>query len=190
MIPLWSHQGIIPPIDESDPTSPTRSPYSTDVRQVVDRYSTTIERCDVLEGFLAHRAEVHRMGITSGFQWLDGSFMEDVEMLLGRPPNDMDVVMFADIPLAIEQSLQPLDVKILTNNHWIKANYKVDFYLVELSVNPETLIELSTYWYSMWSHRRTLQWKGFLSVRLDPGFDQEASTLLGIRRQELQNEQN
>lgn len=190
LIPLWNHQGIIPPIDENDPTSPTRSPYPTDVRQVVDRYSTTIERCEVLEGFLAHRAEIHRMGITAGFQWLDGSFMEDVEMLLSRPPNDMDVVMFADVPPAVEQSLQPLDVQILVDNPWIKANYKVDFYAFTLSEPPETLIELAAYWYSMWSHRRSLQWKGFLSVRLEPGFDQDASDLLRIRKQELQNEQN
>jgi hypothetical protein len=130
------------------------------------------------------------MGITAGFQWLDGSFMEDVEMLLSRPPNDMDVVMFADVPPAVEQSLQPLDVQILVDNPWIKANYKVDFYAFTLSEPPETLIELAAYWYSMWSHRRSLQWKGFLSVRLEPGFDQDASDLLRIRKQELQNEQN
>lgn len=83
MIPLWNHQGIIPPIDESNPTSPVRAPYQTDMVQIVERYATTFERCDVLEGFLSHRAQIHRMGIASGFQWLDGSFMENVELLEG-----------------------------------------------------------------------------------------------------------
>ncbi|EOG8356957.1 TPA: hypothetical protein ACMFQU_006053 [Pseudomonas aeruginosa] len=190
LIPLWNHQGIIPPIDESNPTSPVRAPYQTDVVQIVERYATTFERCDVLEGFLSHRAQIHRMGIASGFQWLDGSFMENVELLEGRHPNDMDVVMFADIPKAVEQALQPQDIQMLVDNPWIKENYKVDFYLLPLSESPETLIEMAAYWYSMWSHRRSMQWKGFLSVRLESGLDQNALDLLRARRQEIQHEQN
>ncbi|BGD48089.1 TPA: DUF6932 family protein [Pseudomonas aeruginosa] len=190
MIPLWNHQGIIPPIDESNPTSPVRAPYQTDMVQIVERYATTFERCDVLEGFLSHRAQIHRMGIASGFQWLDGSFMENVELLEGRHPNDMDVVMFADIPKAVEQALQPQDIQMLVDNPWIKENYKVDFYLLPLSESPETLIEMAAYWYSMWSHRRSMQWKGFLSVRLESGLDQNALDLLRARRQEIQHEQN
>ncbi|WP_336187196.1 DUF6932 family protein [Pseudomonas aeruginosa] len=190
LIPLWNHQGIIPPIDESNPTSPIRAPYQTDVVQIVERYATTFERCDVLEGFLSHRAQIHRMGIASGFQWLDGSFMENVELLEGRHPNDMDVVMFADIPKAVEQALQPQDIQMLVDNPWIKENYKVDFYLLPLSESPETLIEMAAYWYSMWSHRRSMQWKGFLSVRLESGLDQNALDLLRARRQEIQHEQN
>ncbi|MGC7050606.1 DUF6932 family protein [Pseudomonas aeruginosa] len=190
LIPLWNHQGIIPPIDESNPTSPVRAPYQTDVVQIVERYATTFERCDVLEGFLSHRAQIHRMGIASGFQWLDGSFMENVELLEGRHPNDMDVVMFADIPKAVEQALQPQDIQMLVDNPWIKENYKVDFYLLPLSESPETLIEMAAYWYSMWSHRRSMQWKGFLSVRLESGLDQNALDLLRARRQEIKHEQN
>ncbi|HHM8031455.1 TPA: hypothetical protein ACRNPQ_006128 [Pseudomonas aeruginosa] len=190
LIPLWNHQGIIPPIDESNPTSPVRAPYQTDVVQIVERYATTFERCDVLEGFLSHRAQIHRMGIASGFQWLDGSFMENVELLEGRHPNDMDVVMFADIPKAVEQALQPQDIQMLVDNPWIKENYKVDFYLLPLSESPETLIEMAAYWYSIWSHRRSMQWKGFLSVRLESGLDQNALDLLRARRQEIQHEQN
>ncbi|EPK8553330.1 DUF6932 family protein [Pseudomonas aeruginosa] len=190
LIPLWNHQGIIPPIDESNPTSPVRAPYQTDMVQIVERYATTFERCDVLEGFLSHRAQIHRMGIASGFQWLDGSFMENVELLEGRHPNDMDVVMFADIPKAVEQALQPQDIQMLVDNPWIKENYKVDFYLLPLSESPETLIEMAAYWYSMWSHRRSMQWKGFLSVRLESGLDQNALDLLRARRQEIQHEQN
>lgn len=190
MIPQWNHQGIIPPIDESDPTSLERAPYAVTALQVVERFSTSLERCAVLEGFLSHRAHMHQIGIAGGFQWLDGSFMEHVELLESRPPNDMDVVSFADIPSVVEQSLTAEDLRALADSLWIKATYKVDHYIVPLSESPETLIEMSAYWYSMWSHRRSMQWKGFLSVRLEPGFDQEALDLLIARKQELQNEQN
>lgn len=190
MIPLWNHQGIIPPINESNPTSPERAPYQVNVHQVVERFSTTVDRCIVLDGFLSHRAEVHKLGIISGFQWLDGSFMENVELLEGRPPNDMDVVTFADISAEVEQSLQAADLKMLTDNDWIKATYKVDFYITPLSESPEMLIEMAAYWYSMWSHRRSQQWKGYLSVRLEPDHDQVAKDLLEMRKQELLDEQN
>ncbi|WP_442967092.1 DUF6932 family protein [Pseudomonas sp. URMO17WK12:I11] len=190
LIPFWTAQGVLPPIDEQDPTSPNRAPYATDVSQVVERFSTSLERCMVLEGFLSHRAELHRIGITGGLQWLNGSFMENVELLEGRPPNDMDVVTFADVSTAIQASLTPDDIRILTDNAWIKDNFKVDFYLTLLSDHPEALIELAAYWYSMWAHRRSQQWKGFLSVSLDPAFDQQASDLLAVRKQEIQDEQN
>lgn len=190
MIPLWNHQGVIPPIDQQDPASLTRAPYPTDVLQVVERFSTSLERCAILEGFLAHRAEMHRMGIIAGSQWLDGSFMENVELLEARPPNDMDVVTFAEVSAATQQTLTQPDIQKLVDNPWIKASYKVDFYLTLLSEPPESLIEIAAYWYSMWSHRRSQQWKGFLSVKLDPSLDQNASDLLVIRKQELLNGQN
>ncbi|HLD67507.1 MAG TPA: hypothetical protein VJA19_15855 [Pseudomonas sp.] len=157
---------------------------------MVERFSTSLERCGILEGFLGHRAELHRIGIVSGTQWLDGSFMENVEMLEGRAPNDMDVVTFADVSTAVQQALTPPDLQKLVDNPWIKTAYKVDFYLILLSETPENLIEIAAYWYSMWSHRRSQQWKGFLSVKLDPLHDQDASDLLVIRKQELQNGQN
>lgn len=190
LIPQWNHQGVIPPIDESNPTSPDRAPYLVTVRQVVERFSTSLERCSVLEGFLAHRAYLHEIGITGGFQWLNGSFMEHVELLESRPPSDLDVVSFVDLPPVVEQNLTQEDVRALVDNPWIKLTYRVDHYVVPLSESPETLIEMSAYWYSMWSHRRSMQWKGFLTVRLEPGNDLEALDLLTVRKQELQDEQD
>ncbi|QLG96451.1 hypothetical protein HZF02_17005 [Pseudomonas yamanorum] len=130
------------------------------------------------------------MGVVSGFQWLNGSFMEHVELLEGRAPNDMDVVTFADIRPEVEAALTPEDIKALTDNPWIKQTYKVDFYLLPLSEPAEFLVEMSAYWYSMWSHRRSQQWKGFLSVRLEPHHDDSARRLLENRKREVQNEQN
>ncbi|WP_407681941.1 hypothetical protein [Pseudomonas hamedanensis] len=53
----------------------------------------------------------------------------------------------------------------------------------------ESLVAMTTYWYSMWSHRRTGQWKGFLRVDLSPVQDEAAKTLLATRRQELEDGQ-
>ena len=45
-----------------------------------------------MAGFLDFRALLHSLGINTGFQWLDGSFMENVELLEQRAPKDIDVV--------------------------------------------------------------------------------------------------
>lgn len=47
-------------------------------------------------GLLDLRAELTLAGKSDGFQWVDGSFTEDVEVQQGRTPNDVDVVTFND----------------------------------------------------------------------------------------------
>ncbi len=190
MIPPWTRQGVIPPMDATNPASAVRAPYQTTVTQVVERFATSERRCEILQGFLDHRSLMHHAGIAQGFQWLNGSFMENVELTDNRPPNDMDVVTYASWSQATEASLTPEQVRGLTDNPWIKRNYLVDFYLISLSDPAESLIEISAYWYSMWSHRRSMQWKGFLSVRLEPDHDAHARDMLLARRLEIQNEQN
>ena len=97
-IPAWNEMGLLPPIDPELPTSPQRSPYSVTLLDVVMRFSTSAERRKVLRGFLDYRAGLHKMGFCNGFQWLDGSFLEDVEILERRPPKDIDVVSFLRAP--------------------------------------------------------------------------------------------
>jgi len=74
-----------------------RSPYVVGLLDVVERFATTPERIRILDGLLRFRADLHQTGIVSGFQWLDGSFMEQVEILEHRPPRDLDVVNFLDL---------------------------------------------------------------------------------------------
>ena len=35
---------------------------------------------------------MNSLGLVNGFQWLDGSFLEDVEIREQRSPNDLDLV--------------------------------------------------------------------------------------------------
>ena len=55
----------------------------------------------------------------------------------------------------------------LFNHADTKARFHVDAYFVPLDDNPpEHLVERSAYWYSLWSHRRNGQWKGYLQIDL------------------------
>lgn len=171
-IPAWNVLGLLPPIDSNVPTSPDRSPYRVSLKDVVMRFATTLERRSVLCGFLKYRQALHQSGFTSGFQWLNGSFTEDVEMIEKRPPRDMNVVTFLHTPEHFVLS----DKNIGTfDNNYAKSCYMVDAYIVELDqLSSDQIVLHSAYWYSIWSHRRNQAWKGFLQIVLDPAEDTEA----------------
>jgi hypothetical protein len=139
---------------------------------VVTRFSTSPERRAILGGFLRYRAELHRLGLKEGFQWLDGSFLEHVELIEGRGPRDVDVVTFFHTPAAF--SLADEDARLF-DQAVTKDRFQVDAYFVDLDhLAPRELSFWSAYWYSMWSHRRSLDWKGYLQVELAPDEDEEA----------------
>lgn len=182
-IPAWNAQGVIPPINALNPTSAERSPYTVSLIDFVDQFSTSPERRNVLQGFLRYRAGLHGAGLTQGFQWLNGSFLEDVETLGGRAPRDLDVVTFYRLPAGQSQQ----DVQLLaphlfpinrTAQEQLKANFHVDAYLVHLGMIPERLVERSAYWYSLWSHRRNQLWKGYVQINLAPTEDAAAGAAI------------
>jgi hypothetical protein len=146
-IPAWNALGVLPPIDPDLPTSPDRSPYPVSLKDVVMRFSTSPERQAVLKGFLAYRAELHRLGLTVGFQWLDGSFLEDVETIERRAPSDIDVVSFFHTPPEFDLNV---DDEQLFDQAVAKGRFRVDAYFVDLDqVTPRELAFWSAYWYSL-----------------------------------------
>jgi hypothetical protein len=118
-----------------------------------------------------------------GFQWLDGSFLEDIEAIEGRPPNDLDVVTFFRLPAGVTQAqvrASAPDAFPITGPERIvfKGVFHVDPYFVDLSAPAERLVAESAYWYSMWSHRRDARWKGYLQINLSPAEDGIANSHL------------
>jgi hypothetical protein len=176
-IPAWTALGVLPPVNSGLPTNPVdRSPYKVTVSDFVMRFATTSERRAVLKGFLAYRSLVYSLGYVSGFQWLDGSFLEDIETTEKRAPRDVDVVTFFHDVAGPELSNEQLN---MLSKEYAKDHYKVDAYYVELDLLPRReLTAWSTYWYSMWSHRRNHVWKGYLQIELMPTEDIAALALL------------
>nr|WP_198036280.1 hypothetical protein [Cupriavidus taiwanensis] len=162
---------VLPPVNGLDPVSPDRSPYEVSLLSVVIRFATSWQRCKILRGFLGFRATLHKAGITSGFQWVDGSFSENVEVLEARNPRDVDVVSFLDDP---NGDLGRKFPGALADHGEVKKTFLVDGYWVETTLPGRNLVTLSAYWYSIWAHRRNSQWKGFLQVDLDPAEDADA----------------
>jgi hypothetical protein len=182
-IPAWNAQGVIPPVNALNPASAERSPYTVSLIDFVNRFSTSPERRNVLQGFLRYRAALHGAGLTQGFQWLNGSFLEDVETLERRPPRDLDVVTFYRLPAGQSQQDVRLSAPHLfpvnrTAQEQLKTNFHVDAYLVHLGMIPERLVERSAYWYSLWSHRRNQLWKGYIQINLAPTEDAAAGAAI------------
>lgn len=129
-------------------------------------------------GDLRYRAALHATGLVRGFQWLDGSFLEHIEVTESRAPNDIDVVTFYHLPAGTSQKQLHASASALFDNTSVTANYRVDTYLVHLGMPPERLTQQSAYWYSVWSHRRNQRWKGFVQVNLAPTEDPAAAATL------------
>ncbi len=175
-IPAWTPRGVLPPVNSVQATSAERSPYQVKLLDMVMRFATSSERSRILKGFLEYRSALHDMGIQQGFQWLDGSFSEHVELLEQRAPRDIDVVSFIHSPANFAPSPAELDV---LDHDYAKNTFLVDSYFVEINLlPPDNLIRQSTYWYSMWSHRRNQDWKGYLQLDLAPTEDTAAKAWL------------
>ncbi len=177
-IPDWSAQGVIPPVDVIDPASANRSPYRVSLTDLVLRFDTSEQRRGILAQLMQYRAALHAVGLTLGFQWVDGSFLEQVEVLESRPPSDLDVVTFYQLAPGATQADVLAKSPDLFDHDKVKASHHVDAYLVSLQSPAENLIEQSVYWYSVWSHRRDWAWKGYVQVDLAPADDAAAIDLL------------
>lgn len=146
-----------------------------------DRFAISPERMAILDGLLRFRADLHAAGVTSGFQWLDGSFLEQVEALEGRAPRDMDVVTFLDLPRGQDQQSLAVNHSNLFDQKHVKSTYAMDAYFVVLGQpTDQWQVKNIAYWYSLWSHRRDGLWKGFVQVDLDPSQDGDARAILNL----------
>ncbi|WP_446469226.1 DUF6932 family protein [Xenorhabdus stockiae] len=182
-IPEWNDMGLLPPIDENYPTSTNRSPYLTNSIELVKKFATTQQRCDILYGYLNFRKELYFIGVVDGFQWIDGSFTEHIELIEKRPPNDIDVFTFYSIhesenESAIFSKNPQLFLPDRDSAAWRKQQFKVDAYWSSLSLPTKMIVKNSVYWYSIWSHKRDLSWKGFLEVPLSQSDDLESLRVL------------
>lgn len=179
---------VIPP-HRGDPTSPMDvSPYPCSALDLVDRFSTSPERKAIIDGFLRFREELLCLGIR-GIQWIDGSFLEDVEADRGCAPGDIDVVTMVVEPFsAAGMACDSTTLGNLIINYnpmmiqpaFLKSNYSVAHYWLPLGIDPRQIVFWTKYWYGLFSHRkRDGVWKGMLEIALDdPAANQHAITRL------------
>lgn len=184
VIPPFTSSGVLPPYTGGDPSVVANmSPYRVTLVDLVRRFATSSERKAILTGYLAHRAHLIQLGVT-GIQWLDGSFLEDVETIALRAPGDIDVVSFIYRPAACVTNNAVWTALLMANllafdSRQAKAMYRTDAYFVDISFGPEQVIRQTSYWCGLFSHNRTLGlWKGMLEIELGSTSDDGAASQL------------
>ena len=184
-LPAFTLAGLLPPYCGSDPTQhQLLAPYPTTVEVVAQHMGGTPVRSQILQGFLAFRQALNQAGICDGFQWLDGSFAELIELRERRAPRDIDVVTFFRRPPHVRSDADWL--AFFNSNTALfdpvanKQQFLCDTYFVDLDLDPMSIVAQTRYWYGLFSHRRvTGEWKGMLEVPLQiTAADAAAAALL------------
>lgn len=178
-IPEFDHNYVIPPFVDEPTVSKNVSPYPCSTVEVCKIFGTTKERVDILKRWLKFRAILDEVGIVNGFQWLDGSFLENIEVSQKRAPADLDLLMFyKDVTLETQQKVAQ-DYPTLFDQSVLKRDFKLDLYLLNYAANPENTVEFVRFWIQLFTHNRDGVWKGMLKIPLNtPKEDSEALTLL------------
>ena len=198
-IPEWDEWGLLPPY-LGDPTDSSRSPYRVSPTDLVLRFGTTVGRRSLLKGLLDFRAELHEIGLSRGFQWINGSFVEDKTLRESqkgqepREPNDIDVVTFFRLPDGYSEEDFNREHSDLLDHTSIRKQYGIDSFWVNLDDPVEFLSRTITYWNSLWSHtrqhQREFQWKGYLEVGLAAQEDLMARAALNRKATENPDERS
>jgi hypothetical protein len=170
-IPAFTISGVLPPFLGATPVNPAAmSPYPATLVEIAGAMCSTDPRKEIFRGLLAYRQALNGLGLTIGFQWLSGSFLEDIESLESRPPRDVDVVTFCHRPpgaqLDAEWDALQLANAPLFDPPQIKAAYRCDAYFVDLDIVPWAVVWYTRYWFGLFAHRRGGLWKGLLEIPL------------------------
>ena len=170
-IPDFDHNQVLPP-HLGDPRHPDQlSPFPATSKEVCDKFSSSPERRVILQGWLDFRKQLTHMKIVNGFQWLDGSFMEDIEASEARPPHDLDLITFFSLPSGMSSAQFIANTQgslpEFFDRDLSKLNFHLDHFPVYLDTGGETLVDTTRYWTGLFSHRRNAVWKGMLRVELN-----------------------
>jgi hypothetical protein len=172
VLPSFTHSGALPPYLGATPAAAgAMSPYIATMSEFVRQFATSPARSAILSRLLAYRKAVRGLGIVNGFQWLDGSFVEDVEAGRGRPPSDIDLVTFARRPITHKSVAAWMALwgrhGSLFDPKRAKNLYSCDAYFVDLDTPQEWVVAQTSYWFGLFTHQKfTDLWKGMVCVPL------------------------
>lgn len=181
MIPDFDKNNVLPPYLGKTPTERSmQSPYRTDIMEVCKHFCTSPARINILRGYVQFRLDTISHGIFDGIQWIDGSFVENIEVSDSRDPHDIDIVSMLAIndpseELRIVRTYPEFASPILS-----KKKYFVDHYPVVVNRSPLSTLQDVKYWIQLFGHNRKGVWKGMLELPMyrDTTIDTQAMNFL------------
>jgi hypothetical protein len=182
-LPSFDLRGLLPPFRGSDAASADRAPYQTSMRELVMAFGTSPKRRLLLRKLIDYRALIAARGYTEGVQFIDGSFVENVELTEQRDPGDIDVFSVFRIQPVYKGNLSMWRFNEfsfwkdeIVNRNLNKERFLLDTYGIILEdLTPLEFMMTTIYWYSIFSHQKsTFSWKGFVYVLLNSADDEQA----------------
>lgn len=174
-IPLFDHNDVIPP-HLGDPRNPSEvSPYVCTTLELCERFAYSPRRREILQGYLGFRNQLNNFNIVGGVQWIDGSFIENIESLESRSPNDIDVITIFSGLIGIDTELVNREFPHFRDPRLSKKDFYVDHYPFDAAHSPFYTVDQTKYWIQLFTHNRLGVWKGILQVPLNtPELDEQA----------------
>jgi Family of unknown function (DUF6932) len=178
-IPQFNHNNVLPP-HLGDPVDHGKlSPYPCTILELCKKFSTSKERIYLLKGLLNFRQRMTELNIINGFQWIDGSFVENIEISEKRPPNDIDIITLFGGLSTDDFELIEKDFPEFYNSDLSKEMFGLDHYPFDYCFSPEICITYTSYWIQLFTHNRLGNWKGMLKLEINtPDVDREAKEFL------------
>lgn len=187
----------IPPFEENNLLPPYRadrydvidnfhdeylSPFKCNLLELCERFATSKERVEILKGLFFFRKAMFDHNILLGYQWLYGSFTENIEAIENRSPNDLDVATFyqgaPDTNAAHWKEVFPEFV----SSRLSKEKYKLDQTSYPILVAPPSHVihvDIVSDLIQLFTHTRKGVWKGILRLELNtPAEDEKAINYL------------
>jgi hypothetical protein len=185
-IPDLTISGVLPPFVGVPTSSAMMSPYNTTLVRVAQKFCGSAARAEIFRGFLAYRQELSRIGIVNGRQWLSGSFLEDIEALEKRDPQDVDIVTICNRPVPYGTDSVAWARFFNANLHLFdprqtKAAFHCDARFIDLDIDGLSIVDQTRFWFGLFSHRRGGLWKGMLRVPLQVTQDDADASVI-VRR--------
>lgn len=166
IIPDFDHNDVLPPHKGDPKVRADLSPYKCSILEVCQRFATTKHRVKILRNLILFRDRMTNLNITTGFQLLGGSFLQDIEKQESRDPKDLDVITFfgglsRTEQVAIVTAFPEFGSFALSKSHFLLDHYPVDY-----CSDPELTVEQTRYWVQLFSHTRSGVWKGMIRISI------------------------
>ena len=166
-IPDFDLDDLLPVFIREDVNA--RSPYATDMQELVDKFAVSPERIDILYKFGEYRDILRKIGFIEGFQLINGSFVENCDNEKG-PPRDIDIVNLLRRPSEYKNKTDWLTFvekhkSTYFDKEYCKTHYFCDSHFIDLDYLPIDNARRIFYFFGLFSYqRRTNRPKGLLQI--------------------------
>jgi len=191
LVPVFNMGGVLPPYAGDATSMNQRSPYDVTMGFLIARFGTSKVRLELLRGLIMYRRALYDAGFRVGYQWLDGSFVENTEVAKGQSPKDIDVVTLFRRPLRYQTDPARWSSEAgglfaeYFNRQTCMPKYKCDTFPIDLDKGSAAIVDDVTYWFSLFSHQRvTSVWKGMLRLVLLTDLTDHTNELLLVTQAE------